>query len=451
MTINIIDTLNPLGAFPIADAKDIDSVSSSQQVWYVDPIAGLDTNTGISNITALKTVRELNRRLRILTLPDYEIHILNDLPVNDPIGLTSNIVSRTSYSARILTRVFWYGQRNVVGSGTFTANGTSSTPASNLAPTLTDSGVADWTSNVGKTIVVTSGASSGFIAHILKNLGAGVARCSYWHNCTAYTPTVTPGFSPTTPPLSGDSYSTVEFTKVYSQRAGNCPEVAQYFNNFDFTVAPNSLFYISLGLSTTAYFVSCKTNQNMSMGPGSHFYLGNMFYVSTGSGIQCFRGRGILVMCAGYHTTNDTLLIANNQAHIQISNCMFQNSQIRCETQAALILGTGEAGFFDSIYQAISIGSVSTVTMDTVNVFGNGNARGFLAFRGAFVQKFATANVYLTGTDELSIDLQTTHIPPLVGGAVVPAAVTMNTWALLAAAPFNGTCIGPSGATIRAI
>jgi len=51
----------------VVDPKDISSVGASQSVWYVDPIAGLDTNTGVSAGTALQSCNELRRRLRMMT------------------------------------------------------------------------------------------------------------------------------------------------------------------------------------------------------------------------------------------------------------------------------------------------------------------------------------------------------------------------------------------------
>jgi hypothetical protein len=434
MTINIIDTLNPLGAFPVADFKDISSLSSSQQVWYIDPVAGLDTNTGASSITALNTVKELERRLRVMTLPYYEVYVLNDLPTTDTIGLSPALVQKTDGGSSAEVVIYWYGQRTIVASGTFTANGTTSTPASNLRPTLTDSGVADWTPHIGRTVVVTSGASSGFITHIQTNVGAGVANCNYWHNCTAVTPSVFPGSSPAIPPLSGDSYNIVTFTKA--RRAKTTTNgVRQYFNNFDFT----DMVYFGSSASLTSssnssagmIFTSCKIDQRISLSVHvAYFFWGCSIYNTANNGITPDRTRLSITLCSVVNTVaNGSFILINYGSFVNFSYNVVNNARVQLFAGSFALIQS-EMGIFNS-GSGILVGNGCTLEISGVPVYGNGNTIGLDMRVGASVSLASAAVplMTLTGTTELNVEATANHIPPLVGGAVVPAALPCTTWA----------------------
>lgn len=411
------------------------SAYSSQQVWYVDPVSGVDTNTGVSAPTALKTIKELDKRLRIMTLPIYEVHVLNDLPITDPIGLSPVLVQKNDGASKTEVEVYWYGQRTVVASGAFTANGTTSTPASNLAPTLTNSGVADWTTHLGKTLVVTSGASLGFITHILKNVGAGVARCNYWHNCTAWTPLGFPGSSPAAPPLSGDTYNIVTFTKAPRARTST-NGVRQYFNNFDFTdmvfFGSSASITSSSNSSAGISFISCKMDHKFSFSVHVAYFLwGCCIHNTNGTGMAPDRCRLNVTLCGFLNTSaNGNAMSINYGSFANFGYNVMQNARVQIFAEAYVLI-QNETGVFDSGSGFLVGAGCSLEVIGGKAVYGDGNVIGMELRVGSsiFISPGASALITITGTTELSVEAIANHIPPLVSGAVVPTALPCTTWA----------------------
>jgi hypothetical protein len=445
MTINIIDRLSPLGAFPVADFKNVASVASSQSVWYVDSVAGNDANTGVSSGTALQTVMELRRRLFLLTLPVYEIYILNDLPASDPIGLSSVSLPSTAAPTNIRTRVFWYGQRIIVASGTFTANGTNTVPASNLASSITDSSVADWNVHVGKMLVVTSGPSSGFIVWMLKDLGAGVCRTSTWINPTL-TPLVSPSSSEQVPPLSGATYDLVTLTKV-NRISSPGMDTENYFSNFDFTNMSSS--NSSIQTPRNVLCSSCKFSATIPLGESFVAY-GSLFYVTTFSGFS-FATKSFLGGCASFSTINGPHFTTNLfRLYLLLTTHTSQNGYIDVSDGGRVAFQSNN-GFFNTTPNLglyISRRGVVTTLSGTVNLYGSGHSIALRIEKCSSMHINTSSTVHMTGTTQISINSKTSLIPPLVAGAAVPAAAPMTTWAEFLAAPFSGIVVDSDGTTL---
>lgn len=99
-------------------------------------------------------------------------------------------------------------------------------------------------------------------------------------------------------------------------------------------------------------------------------------------------------------------------------------------------------GVFSSAGNGIEVGAGAIIT--GANLYGASNGGyGITVNYGGKVQ--VTAAPTITGT---SGDLQfcgaATAIPPLTGGAAVPAASALATWAQWAAAPFNSKVVNYS-------
>lgn len=131
--------------------------------WFIDSIAGLDSNTGTTAGAALKTFAELVRRYgigtRLTGLGLITIKLLNDLPASDPIdGLELTCID---------TALMIVGTATTVRSGTLTAV----TTIDRVTNTPWD--VTDITStfNPGDRIRITAGPNAGNILWVAKQLG----------------------------------------------------------------------------------------------------------------------------------------------------------------------------------------------------------------------------------------------------------------------------------------
>lgn len=145
---------------------------STQAVWYLDPVNGNDTNSGATSSLALKTHKELMRRIgRDAGVINHraDVYILNNVPLTDPV-----FVSVTVGPNGMLV---YHGQRTQVGSGSFTAV-TLENAATNQAFEVEDSAIpTSWTASgwVGKRIRRTSDNATCWVT---KDLGTKRARIS---------------------------------------------------------------------------------------------------------------------------------------------------------------------------------------------------------------------------------------------------------------------------------
>lgn len=138
----------------------------SRDFWSIDAIAGNDENDGATDLTALKTVAELERRIDgeyyLPTSGMCNIHIVGNLPT----GWTFN----GKRDKRIVVVV--QGDATIVYSGTFQAGSTDAIPGANVAAVVVDAGIP--AGLVEDQIVLSAGASTpGASCALDKAVGGG--------------------------------------------------------------------------------------------------------------------------------------------------------------------------------------------------------------------------------------------------------------------------------------
>jgi hypothetical protein len=148
-----------------------DNTSVNTPTWYIDPVAGNDSNNGTSAGTALKTHAEFEHRIghwSKLNSPlnaTILVNILNDLPASDPINVLA--IAGTGIT------LFYAGATTVERAGSFT-----SVVAKNAGTNTLFQGAdgylaaADWSGDVGKRVRMTSGAAAGCSALVVAVGGA---------------------------------------------------------------------------------------------------------------------------------------------------------------------------------------------------------------------------------------------------------------------------------------
>ncbi len=179
----ITSTIDIIGAEPnqklfltnnsIPTLSAISTSYSSQTTWYIDPTSGIDTNTGLTSGTAIKTWAEFIKRVGVSPTINITINVylLGDIPATDPV-VFSPIMSPTG-------KFYIHGTLTAVsaGTGSYTSVLTRSTTI-NRPVSVTDTARASWTANVGNMIKNTGGTagSIGAYAWIVKDTGSNTAR-----------------------------------------------------------------------------------------------------------------------------------------------------------------------------------------------------------------------------------------------------------------------------------
>jgi hypothetical protein len=415
-----------------------------QATWFIDPVAGNDENKGDTSGTAIKTVREFNRRLRRPYLPTYTVNVLGDLPATDPMGSTSLNVPKENGDTDPRLVIFWIGQRTVAASGTFTANGANATPATNTGPSVTDTG-ATWTSHIGKLLVVTSGAAINATTWVAKDLGSGVARSSYWWQST-HNASTTPPSTPGTPPSSGDTYNIVNLTQVQRLYLGS--KVRQIFVNFEF---PNAFSTTSdvrdIGLTT---FTTCRFSDGHTTQSGqSSTYNMCSFSRSTTTSFAANSNTDVsLTGClVAMVTAGNVALVVSTNTNCILRNTIVQNGGIFSEL--GVLRMQAENGVFDSTSVGVDMSVYSMCYVSAGIPYGSGNTLyGMRARRGGQVRLTAITPTITGGTSDLILNAKTSIIPELQPSADVPAAANCTSWAQWSASPFSGKAMDTDGSQI---
>lgn len=175
----------------------------SQAAFYIDPVDGDDANSGDTAATAIKTWSEYAARTGDGTVSVYQIiTLLNDL--------TEDVTIRGHHPFGMEI----YGQRSVLYSGTVSGAQSWDTTVSPIVDgeiidaalpgTWSNSGPGG-TSLIGKMVIMTSGANTGKVAHLLKDLGAKTARIGQLVNPLTFA---------TGNPAPGDTFNVLDLTKI---------------------------------------------------------------------------------------------------------------------------------------------------------------------------------------------------------------------------------------------
>ena len=438
-----------------------------QVQWYVDPAAGNDENTGATNVTALRTVAELSRRLQLLIQGTaYTIDLLGNIPSTDRMNWTPTFVGPapavTVFSQR--GTITFRGVQTVSRAGTLTA----ATQTTTSAQASATDGATVWTADIGKLLVMTGGAQAGETCWIAADLGAGTARVSSWVTSAGTAVGVVPALS---------TYNIVNLTTWACEMTFLAPNDGCLVTFQDIEVVPpaNAAFYLIFGGasfrpirskfnpsanisgpfgSTSSYVIrsSCFTSSNgTAASPRSMQLSGTTnpaFIISAGCLVLNYE---IEVLTGAQYRPADTL---HQGTRVQLAN----------SGSGAVIAGyasfSGNCGFFDWDRNAAALGRDAAISVE-----GN----GFVGISGFVFGTTAAASTYgvrVEAGGQMLVASQTstgplaaitvagsaaairfddpgigaavgTAIPPLTGGAVTPAASALTSWANWAAAPFN--------------
>lgn len=381
-----------------------------QANWYIDPVAGKDTNDGKTAATAIKTNAEFSRRIGAYQLPGIKIgmqvHYLGDMPTDgtDQLNLET-FISLNGY-------IRFSGLVTTVHTGTISAV-TAPNPSTNTPASLTDSLGLAWAPYLYHRIDITAGTGIGLIGWADLDLGAGRLRTNPMSILNSPL-----GLAPSTPgtPSIGDTYSV---RKLSNLSIGN---VAVNVGNYD-PADPNFLVVVFENFTITG---------DISSGADVLQYAGNVIYNTVGCSIPI----GI----------SDTSTSGSAGVGRVYTNCQFGNFNI---------IFPGASTFFEG---GICQGSLNGINTGSFQVFaGNGEfSNGFM---------FAsTATFYCSGGSSIFQGINSVSFfdagiaagqPPIQVGSVPGNTANGGTLVIegsLWGSGNNGTCLSVgAGSTVTVV
>jgi hypothetical protein len=309
-----------------------------QTVWYIDPVNGSDSFSGLTPATALGTFAEYVRRTgQALGRPitgAVDIFILNSLAPSDVVTFTGNLIGGGGTTAFL--RI--HGVPKTVHSGTVTAF-TAYNQTTGTANDLQD-GTLDWTPFVGMQVTFTTGVAAGARGNIIKAVSAGHARIDW---ITTANGTLDPSY---VNPGPGDHYQVQTLPQVFAYEE----DVTGVFipdglphalvELLDFT--PIEQMVTGTSPFTGIVFQYCAFSGLSTYGT-TFLIVGTV--INAGVGMTVSTGTQTLLACS---FLNSGLLI--NTGYVPCSGVLFQNSIVVIQAGGELHchnLGTG-IGVFDT-------------------------------------------------------------------------------------------------------
>lgn len=406
--LNVVDAVGP-GQFLRG------STVITQADWYVDVAAGNDQNAG-TVAAPLKTLAELQRRWE----------------AKKTLGATSITLIGVSTEALILQATL-AGALTVSGTPTLIYTGAVGAYQAQAAPAndarLTDAGVVaagGWGANLQRRLRLTSGASSGAIAWVLKDLGGNVARVSQFILMTGVAAN----------PAPGDSYVIetlpVEIGGFQIFMQGGFSVTLQ-----DLSVRPNgtvsSYGSVNGGASSGLLFHKMQTlgANSLNIGGGTYLTMRGCSNVN-----QLFLGKNGIQNLFGHAAFNTINVQQGGDIRFSGGPCAFQAARLNVNLYGMSDYNV-DVAFYD-------VSTAAPVTIGEGSVFsGSGSASSQLwgiNNTGAFYGVNVNAGGRLTWRNQPTISSGTGEA--LVGG-------TAQTWAAITALtqssylnPNNGACAG---------
>lgn len=415
-----------------------------QATWFIDPVSGSDENTGISSGTAIKTWAEWRRRVGPDILTPTTVTILSSLPLSDP------------FQAELLTHI--YGPLTILGvpvllhAGSIT-NRTLRAAASNAPNDITDGTLANWVPYVGKLIEFTMADASKTYAWILKDTGGGTHKARITVPMTAALWTATEATL-----VGNEAYRILDLPIVHADSGFrvNGPQV-------DGSVHGTSLLHVKwlefaddYATDDNQHEVFCNQEQSsfLNMCRITGRITGSLTAVNClgfASGVEFYPQHGVMAVFGG---GSISLVIGGSSyagKYLRFGHVAYtiQGAPLICMGDEVL-LHERDFSVFDSWGSGIefAVGYLDNQQgrlrlSGTVHLYGSGNtsygvdvSSGARLVTGGNLSRItitaSSGEVRCGGVVSLMSDLEA------AAGLVLPATASCDTWAKIAAGPFNG-------------
>lgn len=362
-------TLSVSGSLTIQSLGASTSQATVAPTWWINPIAGNDSNSGTTEEQPLKTWAHLQSIFgRWTTLSSavgaagvITVNLLNDLPASDPITFY-NYLGNTAGSSGTGVGFLVQGQvKNPSYSGTITSV-VANNPATNTPDQVHVNG-ATWTPYIGLAIVATVSPGNTVRAYIAADLGGGVAQVSQWVSSTGtgFMPAGTTNFAAA--PSAGNAFVVVDYTNVVLNSA---------------LYAGSDMAFLALPTATSADGQFFFANIHAIVPPGNTNSRSSLVYETSGASSACFFPFDCIFDCQ--------LEWAGSGHSGNLSNCCFTD----CEFIDG---GAGITEFFGLHVPTVNgQGGINATLGSNLNICGN----------TMFVGTASPADIQVSGNAQIS-------------------------------------------------
>lgn len=330
----------------------------AQADWYVDSVNGDDLNTGKTSAAALKTLEELLVK-RFGAYPKFSINTVIHLSGNFS---DQDFILRGSVDDGV--NVALVGEVTIVRSGAITAK--TDYVAGTTVAEVTDTGVTDWISDVGDRVKLTSGANSGAMNWVAKDLGGNAARTNTWFTLNAIaSSSFTTLSSNTINAAISDTYQIEQLTNlrgldVHLDRPGTSVNESVVFEARDLNIGA-SFFGALLSLGNNSALSGCKISGIIhianTMMVGCYFSAGAVLSGSFGSQV-------IASVVTSFIISASRFLIGTRS--------LFQGTGIN-SSYGVTIQILSDLAVYDAAVPGVSVGTNCVIEKTSGTLFGSGN------------------------------------------------------------------------------
>lgn len=429
---------------------------SNQRNWFVDPLNGNDENDGTTALTALRTLMEWDRRIKVMRLsptPDifYNIQLLNDVPLTDTFRPSAWISE--DYSGDNVYSVVLRGQRRIISSGVSGVGSAITNPGANQQAQFDGGPGFLPAANIGRMVQMANGA----LAWITKDLGGTIAQVSEW--VTVNTDNLpSPIVTLVAAPPAGTAYDIIAQTQFNAPFISlGTPILRLRFIDLHFT--PTGLAEdLTIRSVSSAWITSRVQRKPVYQGGFGPFHACG-FDFDTLTQLNVLDSSVIRWQACGIR---NAFVVSTRSGFAVFENSHIQGGFIRgSRLVATQIFGSangpgGPGGAIGSagprglgIFDApVQVGQPAALFLNHAAyllgfgpIYGaNNNGFGVAVREGSQLFLVNTINPTITGTlGDLELEASPTAMPPLenFAGGPLPALSPLTTWAQWQAAPFS--------------
>ena len=405
----------------------------TQPDFYVDPVAGNDTNVGNDQPHAIRTFAEFKRRVGPKITSSVNVHLVSSLPNTDPLDGFFEIAEGA------LLHII--GARTQIDNGVLTAR-TARAPATNTPNDITDATGAgqDWSGLVGRLVHFTVADAWCWVA---KNLGANKARVSTPFTITGYSRQSVVEFVP----AGNEAYTVESPLQVYTGSGlfFRGTTVDQTAKNTGFAVVDDVEFLLTANDSNSVECDIANCNFRRCIFPSSTTIANAAILLGCelagSSFLQGATTQVRMVGCLALGSMSVNGAMANGLT-IYAPGLMVQGGNLSSYSR---IQTSGPLSVFDATGAGISAELHAWVELSggSAYLYGQGNTTYGANIKNKASIIGAVAKVTIAGAagQDVLIGGLASLRPDFDDGGVaanMPATAACGTWAQIAAAPFNG-------------
>ncbi len=379
-------------------------VAANAVSWYVDSATGDDENEG-SVALPLATIAELTRRLTHLKRSVvYTVNVVAAVATSDLCDLSNRVLLSSNTTPNANPSLYFLGVNTVTRTGTISVANQSdpATGATGTQASVTDSIGTAWTP--GEFVYFDTGV--GF--HVLKDMGAGVARVG--HMFTPGDPVASTNIRTVAAPTGG--YSVVTKTAWSAPITGEFGDVQVIFKNFNFSAIASSNTISVVGGKQMLVYECLMPNNASAQGFRATVrnlnFNGCLFGATAANFSAAAVATAYNMSLCSFLGCDVVVVVGVPTVFPQVTNCTFQGSGAAATACGCLRVGqstqpqpgtmtiSGWLSFYDwsTTNSAIQIDGESKIvaTASTqVNIWGSGGTYGVRVKNGSVLVLPASA------------------------------------------------------------